>query len=375
VWWALVLALLQDPASLYAHGVELYNDGKIEEAVEALSKAAALASNVPDYRYHLGLAYLKLGKPKEASRELEAALGMMGLSRETRVLEPKVLVQLAIAYLRLSNVATARKRIELALERGEDTADARYVLGLVESASGNEVGAVEQYRAALDRDRDHPEANFALAKRLEAEGKLEEAQETLAHAFHARTPSLEIAMAFGDLSFRTKDLEAAREAFAAARELAPGDDRAAYNLATVYLALGNPAEAVELLRPLAEREEPHDAAAFNLAEAYRATGALDSARELLRALLERQPAFPGASFALGLTLDALGDLPGAETAYRAALSLEGDDLGPFINLASVLERLGRVEEARAILEQALALSLDEGRARAIREAIQALSRG
>jgi Flp pilus assembly protein TadD len=76
-----------------------------------------------------------------------------------------------------------------------------------------------------------------------------------------------------------------------------------------------------------------------------------------------------------LTLDALGDLPGAETAYRAALSLEGDDLGPFINLASVLERLGRVEEAREILEQALALPLDEGRARAIREAIQALSRG
>jgi tetratricopeptide (TPR) repeat protein len=371
--WALLLTLTQDPASLYARGVELYNNGRIEEAVEALSKAAALASNVPDYRYHLGLAYLKLGKPKEAARELEGALGMMGVSRETRVLEPKVLVQLAIAYLRLSNVATARKRIELALSRGEDTAEARYVLGLVESASGNEAAAVEQFRAALERDRDHPEASFALAKRLEAEGKIAEAQETLAHAFHDRRPTFEIAMAFGDLSFRVNDLEAARDAFDAARALAPGDDRASYNLATVYLALAKPAEAVELLRPLVEREDPHDAAAFNLAEAYRTTGALAAARDLLRALLGRQPGFPGASFALGMTLDALGDLPGAEAAYRAAVSLKGDDLGPLLNLASVLERLGRVDEARGFLEQALALPLDENQARAIREAIEALS--
>ena len=90
------------------------------------------------------------------------------------------------------------------------------MLGLVESASGNEAAAVEQFQTALARDRDHPEASFALAKRLEAEGKIEEAQETLAHAFHDRPPSLEIAMAFGDLSFRANDLEAARDAFDAA---------------------------------------------------------------------------------------------------------------------------------------------------------------
>jgi Flp pilus assembly protein TadD len=74
-----------------------------------------------------------------------------------------------------------------------------------------------------------------------------------------------------------------------------------------------------------------------------------------------------------MTLDALGDLPGAEAAYRAAVSLKGDDLGPLLNLASVLERLGRVDEARGFLEQALALPLDENQARAIREAIEALS--
>ncbi|HEY7698047.1 MAG TPA: tetratricopeptide repeat protein, partial [Vicinamibacteria bacterium] len=204
MWAAIVLTLaLQDSAAgLYARGIELYNRGEIEAAVEALSRAAALASNVPDYRYNLGLAYLKLGRAREASRELEAALGMMGMSRETRGKEPKVLVQLAIAYLRLSNVATARKRIELALTRGEDTADARYVLGLVESAEGDEAGAIAQYRAALERNGDHPDANLALAKSLEAEGHLEEAKERLSHAHRALPASFEIAMALGGLAFR-----------------------------------------------------------------------------------------------------------------------------------------------------------------------------
>jgi Flp pilus assembly protein TadD len=76
-----------------------------------------------------------------------------------------------------------------------------------------------------------------------------------------------------------------------------------------------------------------------------------------------------------LTLEALGDLPGAEAAYRAAVSLDGTDPGPLLNLASVLERLDRREEALSTLEQALSLPLDEEQARAIRQAILALTQG
>ena len=67
MWAAIVLTLaLQESASaLYTRGIELYNQGEIEAAVEALSKAAALAPNVPDYRFHLGLAYLKLGRARD----------------------------------------------------------------------------------------------------------------------------------------------------------------------------------------------------------------------------------------------------------------------------------------------------------------------
>jgi predicted Zn-dependent protease len=179
-------------------------------------------------------------------------------------------------------------------------------------------------------------------------------------------------MELGDLAFRANDLAEAEEAFAAARALSPADERPAYNLGTVLLARGKYPEAIDLLRPLSEREDPQDAVVFNLAEAYRATGALESARDLLRSLVARQPSFEGASFALGVTLDALGDLAGAETAYRAALDQNGDDLACLLNLASVLERLDHIDEARVLLEKAIELPMEEETARAIQEAIRAL---
>ena len=140
--------------------------------------------------------------PDEAARELEATLGMMGVSRETRVLEPMVLVQAAIAYLRQGNSDTARKRVELALKRGEDSADAHYVLGLLEAEAGNAAGAIAELRAAVERDRDHPDANIALAEKLAAAGREEEARESLRHAFHGRPAGFEIAMSLGTMAYR-----------------------------------------------------------------------------------------------------------------------------------------------------------------------------
>jgi tetratricopeptide (TPR) repeat protein len=180
-------------------------------------------------------------------------------------------------------------------------------------------------------------------------------------------------MALGELSYRANDLPGASEAFRAAHTVSPADPRAAYNLGTVLLALGRNEEAIEVLRPLAEGTEPRDDAVFNLAEAYRASGSLPAARDLLRSLVARKPSFPGASFALGMTLESLEDLEGAAEAYRAAIEHKPDDLASFLNLASVLERLGRTADARGILERALALPMEDEQARAIREAIQALS--
>ena len=155
------------PGALYAEGVERQSAGDYDQAVELLSQAAALDRDVPDYRYHLALAYLKVERPKEAARELESTLGMMGLRRETRVKEPTVLVQTAVAYLRMGNFKAARLRIENALERDEALVDAHYVMGLIVKEEGDEEAAAKHFETVLEIDRDHRAANMALAEWLE----------------------------------------------------------------------------------------------------------------------------------------------------------------------------------------------------------------
>ena len=357
---------------LYAEGVELYNAGDYGRAVELLSQAAALDRDVPDYRYHLALAYLKVGRPKEAARELESTLGMMGLRRETRVKEPTVLLQAAIAYLRMGNFKAARLRIENALDHDDTLLDAHYVMGLIVKEEGDEEAAAKHFETVLEIDRDHREANMALAEWLERIGEAEAARENLRHASHGTNDNFEILLALGGLSYRLGDLEAAVAAFEQAYEKQPSDEDAAFNLGAVRLAEQRFVEAVTLLRPLVERDEPHDGAAFNFAIALHSSEDYVGAREALVALLGRDPDHEGASFSLAVVSEALEDDAGAERAYREAIRKSPSSVPAFLNLAALLERLERPDEAVAVLKQTLELPLDDEQADVIREAIESL---
>lgn len=358
-----------DPAALYAQGVEQYNSGDYEQAVELLSRARALESSIPDYRYHLGLAYLKVGRPKEAARELEATLGMIGMRRETRLQEPRVLVQAAIAYLEMGNFKTARQKVELALEREPSDADAYYVLGQAMRGEGEEDEAIKAFEAGLELDRDHTEANLAMVPLLEARGEWELARENLRHASHGTTENFAILMSLGALAYRLGDVEEAEQSFAQALDERPGDRDARFNLGTIRLAKRDYPAAVETLRPLAVGEAPHDEASFNLALALLYSEDFAGARAVLERLLERDSAFTGASFSLGLACESMNDSAAAEAAYRDAIDARPDLIPAYLNLAALLEKLGREDEAIGLLESALEQPMDQEQARAIREAI------
>ena len=372
--FALALSGVQEDRAgeLYAEGVERYNAGDYDQAVELLSQAAALDRDVPDYRYHLALAYLKVERPKEAARELESTLGMMGLRRETRVKEPTVLVQAAVAYLRMGNFKAARLRIENALERDEALVDAHYVMGLIVKEEGDEEAAAKHFGTVLEIDRDHRAANMALAEWLEKIGEAELARENLRHASHGTHDNFEILLALGGLSYRLGDLAEAATAFEQAYEQRPSDEDAAFNLGAVRLAEQRVVEAITLLRPLVERDEPHDGAAFNLAIALHSSEDHSGARGALLELLERDPDFEGASFSLAVVSEALEDDAGAESAYRAAIRKSPSSLPAFLNLAALLERLERPDEAVAVLKQTLELPMDDQQAQVIRDAIESL---
>ena len=369
---ALLLLQIEEPESLYQRGVEAYNAGQVDEAVRLLRTAAARRPNIPDYRYALGLAYLKSGKAKEAASELEAVLNMTGLRRSTRVREIDVLVQCGTAYLQLGNLKTARNRLQVAIVRQPDQAEAHYALGVIEQREGRPGKALEHFEAALANQPSHAPAALASATLLREQGKLAEALERLRGAARLDSGSFEVQMALGQAAFEAGLLDEASSAFELALGVAPADRNARFNLGTALLARKEYAKAIETLEPLLASGEPR--AAFNLVQAYRGAGRTADARRVLEALAERSPEHPNLQLTLGFLREETGDLEGAEEAYRREIGLRPQTLAAYLNLAALLEKRGRKPEAIEQLKLALERAPDGPQAEKIRYAVAALEK-
>ena len=213
-----IAGVRDDPRDLYKRGLTSYNGGQYEEALELLKRASALRPNVPDYRFSLGLTYLKLGQAKKAAYELEAVRGMIGLLRSTRVKEPQVLVHLATAFIQLGKFSGGCSRLELALEREPDNVAALYALGLVEQEEGNAERALERFQTVLEHEPDHPGANLAIAKWLEGQGRGADAFERLRHAAHGAPGSVQVQLALGAAAYEQGFPEEAEGGFSAGIE-------------------------------------------------------------------------------------------------------------------------------------------------------------
>jgi tetratricopeptide (TPR) repeat protein len=341
------------PDELYLNGIESYNEGRFEEAIGLLRRAATLRPNVPDYRYSLGLAYLKGGRAKDAARELEAVRGMIGMRRETRVKEPEVLLHAATAYIQLDRLRTARKRLEAALRADPEYTEALYSLGIVEQREGHQEKAVESFRAVLAVEPDHPDANLAMAESLRHQGRETEVLERLRHAAHGAPADVGILLALGSEAFEQGEIEEAEQAFRQAMAIAPESPEIAFSLGTVLISRQAYEEAIKLLEPLESADSPYDGASYNLAQAYRSAGRDEDAARALENLLRRSPEYPEANFVLGIIRESLGDSAGAEEAYRKEIELAPLFIPAYVNLAVLLENDARAGEALEVLEAAL----------------------
>jgi type IV pilus assembly protein PilF len=148
------------------------------------------------------------------------------------------------------------------------------------------------------------------------------------------------------------------------------DFREARNtLGVVLVHAKRPAEAIEVLRPLAEDilyQTPENAWG-NLGWAYLELGDVDRAIDALRRSVAAQPAFCVGHYRLGLAYEKKKDPAGAAESYGRALQVD-DALCQKLQVAyagrgRTLVRLGRTDEAREDLEHCVQLDkrTDAGR--------------
>ena len=287
----------------------------------------------------------------EAGR-LEEALPHLERARAADPANPQALWMLAVARLRLGNLAEAAS---LADEFGRLVPESPGGPLLAASALtglGQLPGAAAALSEALARDPGNPEARRDLAVLLGRQGRLEEATRRLEELRSEYPGRPEVLAPLGvlyvqqgrgaeGLSALTQAAQADPDSFEARQhlgallsELGQFEPAGAHLGAALALQPGNPGTLFEICL-LRSREERLEAARDACAEAAAAA-----------------PASAEAQFASGDVLHYLQEEEAAERAYREAIRLDPDHLRARFRLGLLLHEAGRSAEAIPVLTPA-----------------------
>lgn len=162
--------------------------------------------------------------------------------------------------------------------------------------------------------------------------------------------NVEEAIARANRLQRSGDYGAALAAYREAADLAPERLDIHSNLAMAHLRLGQPQQAVPILRRVRQAAPEHVGAAFTLGLALFQAGQHPEAESELAWVLERQPANGHALHLYGLCLLQQGDLEGGIRALEDVVAAAAATREAYYTLASAYIRAGRVEKAAALVE-------------------------
>jgi predicted Zn-dependent protease len=327
-----------DPAALYVSGQAALLSGDARSAVAALRRAVDRA---PRPLYAVGLA--RALASGSAWDDALAALDRAGDNPS--------------AVIAKAGILAAAGRIT-----GGPGSEIRAQLGKLitegQKPAGDQGRAVSPLQVAL--------ADLALAQVELARGEPGAARATLLASLGLNLNEQRFAEEFGDAAYALGELDTARKAAVRALESWPASRRARTTLAQVWLALRNPATALELFT------KAPDAAGWSKGQTVRglarlATGDVDGARADFDTVLKKNPGFEPALVARAWLDLASGDVDDARQRIEARFSPAGATTAMVAVYAAILRTTGDPagrDKAKALLERALAgpPSLDTPRA-------------
>lgn len=307
----------EEARALDARGAALAEAGKIAEAVEQFRKALLLAPDLPEARYHLGLAHDRLGQTDEAMAEFEEALRLQG-----------------------------------------DFLQARYLLAGCCRKRGDYEGEMRLLAGIAQTEPAFTEARYNYGLALQRSEKSAEAVEQLRAAVRAGPRNFRYLLALG-IALADRDTGEAITLLRRAVELSPDEAEAHYNLALAMAIGGDNAGAVGEFRTAIRLNPGHAGARRGLGVALmRGDGLAESAAELRRAC-DTAPFDAEAANNLGLVLLRLKDIAGAAAALERAVRINPKLIKAHFNLAQAYQRAGRAGDARSETDLANKLTAEQ----------------
>jgi len=336
---------------LHEEARRLARQGERVEALERLDRSLASEGSRDSVRLQeRAILLLKLGRPAEAIEDILEAGRRGGGS-------PSLYYNLGLARARTGDAAGAEAAYREALGENPQFDEAWNNLGFLLERRGDRAGALEAMRRAVDLAqpsvRYRPAIN--LARLLERDGSAAEAVAVLESAIGFAPGETAPRIALGDiLAASPATVSRARKTFEDLIRLAPADPEGHYHLGLLEAQQGDRAAAVQQYQEALRKQPGFKKARHALASQYLDMGRPEEALRHFEVLRD-QGSDPRASFGLGRARRALGDFAGAASAYREAVRLSGGRYPEALfNLGILLAETGDRNEAESAYREALA---------------------
>jgi tetratricopeptide (TPR) repeat protein len=251
-------AVTLTPASAEAHlnlGIALVAQFDRSGGFKEFSEAARLDPRLASAHYNLGRFLFEARNYEDADKELETAIRLKPDYADA-------LYYLALTAQRQNQLERSTTLLDRVVVLQPDNADAQYLLGQNLAHSGDSIGAVQHWKAAIQADPNQSQALYNLAKSLSKIHDPEAVQ--YRDRFDALQKSQQVADRVSDLG---------NEALAAA------------NAQNWPQAVEQMNEAIELCGSCPESAHLHK----NLGLFYGRTGNIEEAEKELRAALQLAP--------------------------------------------------------------------------------------
>jgi predicted Zn-dependent protease len=301
--------------------------------------------------------------------------------------EPDALLLLAVALRKKGAHNSARAILETLVRDQPHMPLVHYELGLARSQAGDNQGAMESLRAAVDLDPDFAQAWHAMGDQMtrlhtrkgadaayanafyaqvkepllrdavtaQRAGRLEEARALLLEYLKTHADDVTALKMLGEIALKEQRLLRAEELFRHCVALAPDFIGARYRYATVLMTQNKPKEAIEQIDAILARE-PGDPYHRNLkAASLIRMSAFEEAAAEYATLLKAHPNQPGAWLAYGHALKAVGRSADAVAAYKKTMALLpglGESYWSLANLKTYRFGAEEIERMRAQLARA-----------------------
>ena len=361
---------------------ELYEDGRMQQAMEKLSEAIELGPEHAEWYFNMALTLDGLEQYEEAVGYYQQALDCMpddveimnclgvnytrtaqydlalSIFEQIERLDPSfepAYCNRIIAYTEMEQYNRAEQMFYMAQQIAPDCPLCYYNIG-------NSLFTQAEYERALwcwdkcaELAPDHPQIHYRLAQVCWVSGKGERGREEFLIELRSNPLAMDVLLDFGLFLLESGDLDSAREKFSRALEYDPTCATAHFYLGEIYRTQQVVTKAVRCYLSAMKFDEELIGPRFRLAEVAFAAGDERETRQMLRD--EFQLALEDADVltAMGWMFLKIGDLTDASNCFMQALNETDDNGESFFGLGMSLAIHGDYEGAAECIEQAIAL--------------------